>query len=59
MFWDWPTQFFFGYVPLLVEAGLLTEAEGCAFEAEWRVRERDSGTFLSPPPMIGIIAEKR
>ena len=59
MFWDWPTQFFFGYVPLLVEAGLLTEAERCAFEAEWRVRERDSGTFLSPPPMIGIIAEKR
>ena len=59
MFWDWPTQFFFGYVPLLVEAGLLTEAEGCVFEAEWRVRERDSGTFLSPPPMIGIIAEKR
>ncbi len=59
MFWDWPTQFFFGYVPRLVEAGLLTEAERCAFEVEWRVRERDSGTFLSPPPMIGIIAEKR
>ena len=57
-FWDWPTQFFFGYVPRLVEAGLLTEADRCAFEAEWRARERDPGTFLSSPPMIGIIAEK-
>ncbi len=59
MFWDWPTQFFFSHVPRLIEAGLLTETERCAFEAEWRVRERDPGTFLSPPPMIGIIAEKR
>ena len=58
-FWDWPAQFFSGYVPRLVEAGLLTEAERRAFEGEWRVRERDAGAFLSPPPMIGIIAEKR
>ena len=57
-FWDWPTQFFFGYVPRLVEAGLLTEAEQSAFESEWRDRERDPGAFLSTPPMIGIIAEK-
>lgn len=57
-FWDWPTQFFSGHVPRLVEAGLLTEAEQRAFEAEWRARERDPGTFLSAPPMIGIIAEK-
>lgn len=57
-FWDWPTQFFFGYVPRLVEAGLLTEEDRYAFETEWRARERDPGTFLSSPPMIGIIAEK-
>ena len=58
-FWDWPTGFFFGYMPRLVEAGLLTEAERRAFEAEWRDREREPGAFLSTPPMIGIIAEKR
>ena len=58
-FWDWPTQFFFSHVPRLVETGLLTEAERCAFEAEWRDRERDPGAFLSAPPMIGIIAEKQ
>lgn len=57
--WDWPTGFFFGYVPRLVEAGFLTEAERGAFEADWRDREKQPGTFLSSPPMIGIIAEKR
>ena len=57
--WEWPTGFFFGYVPRLVEAGLLTEAERRAFEAEWRHREQDPGAFLCPPSMVGIIAEKR
>ena len=56
--WKWPTQFFFSYVPRLVESGLLTEPERRAFETEWRERERDPGTFLSAPPMIGIVAEK-
>lgn len=57
--WEWPTGFFFGYVPRLVEAGLLTDAERLAFESEWREREADPGAFLSPPPMVGIVAEKR
>ena len=57
--WQWPTGFFFGFVPRLVEAGLLTEAEREAFEAEWREHEHDPGAFLSAPPMVGIIAEKR
>ena len=56
--WEWPTGFFFGYVPRLVEAGLLTEAERRAFEAEWHEREGDPGAFLSPPPMVGIVAER-
>ena len=57
--WQWPTGFFRGYVPRLVEAGLLTEGERQAFEAEWREREQDPGAFLSAPPMVGIIAEKQ
>ena len=57
--WEWPTGFFFGYVPRLVKAGLLTEAERRAFEAAWHEREQDPGAFLSAPPMLGIIAEKR
>ena len=58
-FWEWPTGFFFRHVPRLVEGGLLTETERCAFEAEWHVREQDPGAFLSAPPMLGIIAERR
>ena len=58
-FWEWPTGFFLGFVPRLVEAGLLTEAERRAFEAEWQQREQDPGAFLCPPSMVGIIAEKR
>ena len=45
--WDWPTGFFFSHVPRLV------------FEAEWRDREQTPGAFLSTPPMVGVIAEKR
>ena len=57
-FWNWPTQFFSNFVPQLVEDGLLTESERLAFEAEWRDREQDPGTFLFAAPMIGIVAEK-
>ena len=57
-FWEWPKRFFFGYVPRLVEAGLLTTAELAAFETEWRDREQNPAAFLSTPPMVGIIAEK-
>ena len=57
-FWKWPTQFFSNFVPQLVENGFLTEPERLAFEAEWRERERDPGTFLFAAPVIGIVAEK-
>ena len=57
-FWKWPTQFFSNYVPQLVETGFLTDSDRLAFEAEWRDRERDPGTFLFAPPVIGIVAEK-
>ena len=45
--WEWPIGFFFGYVPRLVEAGFLTEAERLDFESEWREREADPRAFLS------------
>ena len=57
-FWEWPKRFFFGYVPRLVTEGLLTEAERSAFEDEWAQREGEPGSFLSLPPMVGIVAEK-
>ena len=57
-FWRWAKRFFFGYLPRLVEEGLLTVIEREAFEAEWLERERSSGGFLCTPPMVGIVAEK-
>lgn len=56
--WQWPSGFFLGYVPRLVEAGLLSETERRNFEAEWHEREREPGAFLSLPPMVGVVAEK-
>ena len=58
-FWEWPKRFFFGYAPRLVECGLLTTAELAAFETEWHDREQNPAAFLSTPPMVGIIAEKK
>ena len=57
-FWKWPTQFFSNYLPRLVETGFLTKRERLAFETEWRERERDPGSFLFAPPVLGIVAEK-
>ena len=57
-FWEWPKRFFFGYVPRLVTEGLLTDDERRAFEDEWAQREREPGSFLSLPPMVGIVADK-
>ena len=57
-FWKWPTQFFSNYLPQLVETGFLTKRERLGFETEWRERERDPGSFLFAPPVIGIVAEK-
>ena len=56
--WNWAKRFFFGYVPRLVEAGMLGPDEQSAFEREWCERERDPGTFLYTPPVIDLIGEK-
>ena len=56
--WTWAKRFFFGYVPRLVEAGLLGLDEQSAFEREWCERERDPGAFLYTPPVIDLIGEK-
>jgi len=56
--WNWPTTFFSGYVPKLVEMGLLTRQEQADFEREWAERSRDPDAFFSTPPIYDIIAEK-
>jgi ubiquinone/menaquinone biosynthesis C-methylase UbiE len=57
--WRWPEIFFLGYVPKLVELGLLTPAEREAFERDWHARSRDARAFFATPPVYGIVARKR
>lgn len=56
--WQWPTTFFHGYAPKLVQMGFLTNAERLAFEAEWREWSDNPNAFFSTPPVYDIIAEK-
>ncbi len=56
--WNWPRSFFRGFLPKLVEMGLIDEAEARAFEREWDEREADPGAFLCPPPMFDVVGVK-
>lgn len=56
--WQWPFTFFRNFLPMLVEMGLLTQAEHDAFNADWKARESDPGGFFATPPMIDIVATK-
>lgn len=56
--WQWPTTFFHGYVPKLVQMGYLTPNEQEAFEREWREWSANPNAFFSTPPVYDIIAEK-
>lgn len=57
--WAWVSEFNRGYVPKLVEAGLMNEDQAEAFWAAWKEAEADPATFFSTPPMLGIIARRR
>jgi SAM-dependent methyltransferase len=57
--WAWPIAFFRGYVPLLVEWGLVGQADADAFFADWEQRSTDPAAFLMTPPMVEVIGVKR
>ncbi|MEM7166268.1 MAG: methyltransferase domain-containing protein [Planctomycetota bacterium] len=59
LLWHWPRRFFFGYIPRLIEMGLLTEDDRQQFEDEWLQREKTPGAFLLTPPMVEIVARRR
>lgn len=56
--WQWVSMFHHSYMPKLIEAGLMTEAEAQAFFDAWQDAENDPGSFFFTPPMLGIIALK-
>ena len=57
--WAWPETFFRGFLPELVDAGLLTPDDGERFWHDWNARAADPAAYLSLPPMIDLVAERR
>jgi hypothetical protein len=53
--WHWPTTFFANFLPVLAEAGVLTDAEKEAFEQEWAKRSTDPAAYFSTPPMVEVV----
>lgn len=56
--WQWPMTFFRIFLPKIVEAGNLAEADMKAILTELEALELEPGAFFWIPPMVGIIAEK-
>jgi SAM-dependent methyltransferase len=57
--WQWPRVFFDHFLPVLVEAGYLTDDEQTAYQAAWEDRSRDPSAFFWTPPMVEVVAVRR
>lgn len=57
--WQWPRLFFKGYLPKLVELGLITREDAAEFERDFDARERDPHAFFLTPPVWGFVGRKR
>jgi ubiquinone/menaquinone biosynthesis C-methylase UbiE len=57
--WHWPQSFWHNFLPVLVELGLLTEADRAAWVREWEQLGRTPGAFVLLPPVFEVIAVKR
>lgn len=56
--WEWPTSFFYNFIPMLVEQGLVTPDDWRAFQKEWEERTHDPNAVFWTPPMVEIIARR-
>lgn len=56
--WQWPMTFFRIFLPKIVAAGNMSEADMNAIIAELEALELEPGAFFWIPPMLGIVAEK-
>ncbi len=57
--WHWPQSFWQNFLPVLVELGLLTEADRAAWWAEWEELARTPGAYVYLPPLFDLIAVRR
>lgn len=56
--WSWPETFFRGFLPRMVEDGLVTQDDADAFWRDWRERAADPAAFLALPPLLDVVAER-
>ena len=56
--WAWPTTFFAGYVPQLLEWGYLSPAEERAWEKEWDAATADPLSRFYSPLLLEMVARK-
>jgi SAM-dependent methyltransferase len=56
--WRWLTQFFRGYLPKIVEQGLLTPEEFDAYLADWDQRAEEGKSYCYTPTMVDVILRK-
>lgn len=57
--WAWPIDFFRGFLPRVVDAGLLAAGEVDELWADWEARRTDPGAFLALPPLLDVVGERR
>jgi ubiquinone/menaquinone biosynthesis C-methylase UbiE len=56
--WEWPATFFANFIPMLVERGLVSEADWRALQSDWAARTRDPNAMFWTPSMIEVIARR-
>jgi SAM-dependent methyltransferase len=56
--WDWPATFFANFIPMLVERGLVSDADWREFQQDWAEHSRDPNAILWTPSMVEIIARR-
>lgn len=56
--WHWPQSFFEVFMPKLVQAGFIEEADRVAALASWREASNNPSSFVLLPPVFELIATK-
>lgn len=56
--WAWPETFFHGFLPRLVDDGLVDAATAAEFWHDWQARGADPDAFLVLPPMLDVVGER-
>ncbi|MEZ6241680.1 MAG: methyltransferase domain-containing protein [Phycisphaerales bacterium] len=57
--WAWPSIFWPSFIPRVVEAGHMTQAEADAFLKAWEAAGKNPDAFLLLPPVFEAVAVKK